>query len=87
MWAMKDEFDVERYPKRSAFYDRSKKTLVGNINAEARGQSIIEFAGLNPKMYSYQSLKDSALGEQGFTTKNRARGIERAAVTKLHHDQ
>ena len=36
-----------------------------------------------PKMDSYQSLKDPAHGEAGFTNKKLAKGIKRAAVAKL----
>ena len=40
-----------------------------------------------PKMYSYQTLNDPSNGQAGFTTKKRAKGIQRAVVGKLRHEQ
>ena len=57
------------------------------FNDEASGSPIIEFVGLKPKMYSYQTLTDPSLGEAASITKKRANGIQRAAVAKLRHDQ
>ena len=89
MWAMKEEFDLASYPKSSPFYDPTNNKLVGKFKDEASGQSISEFVGLMPKMYSYQtltsggaihSLNDPSHGAVGFTTKKRAKGIQRAAL-------
>ena len=87
MWAMKGEFDLASYPKSSPFYDPTNNKVVGKFKDEASGQSITEFVGLKPKMYSYQTLNDPSNGEVGFTTKKRAKGIQRAVVGKLRHEQ
>ena len=57
------------------------------FRSEASGQSITEFVGLKPKMYSYQTVNDPLNGQAGFTTKKRAKGIRRAAVGKLRPEQ
>ena len=87
MWAMKDEFDLASYRKSSPFYDPPNNKVVGKFKDEASGQSITEFVGLKPKMYSYQTLNDPSNGEAGFTIKKRAKGIQRTVVTTLRHDQ
>ena len=92
---MKDEFDLASYPKSSPFYDATNNKVVGKFKDEASGQSITEFVGLKPKMYSYQTLnsgaaipsKGPAHVEAAFTTKKRAKGIQRAAAAKLRHEQ
>ena len=55
MWAMKEEFDLASYLEISPFYDPTKKNVVGKFKVEACGQTIAEFVGLKPKMYSYQT--------------------------------
>ena len=84
---MKEEFDLASYPKSSPFYDSTKNKVVGKFKDEASGQSITQFVGLKQKMYSYQTFNDLSNGEAGFTTKKRAKGIQRAVVGKLRHDQ
>ena len=73
MWAMKGDFDLACYPKSSPFYDPTKNKVVGKFKDEASGQSIREFVGLKPKMYSYQTLKVPSHGEAGFTIKKQAK--------------
>ena len=96
MWARNGEFDLASYAKSSPFYDPINNRVVGKFKDEASWQSITEFVGLKPKMYSYQTLKtgggihtlqDPSHGEEGFTTKKRAKAIQRAAVAKLRLDQ
>ena len=96
MWAMKEEFDLASYPKSSPFYDATNNKVVGKFKDEASGQSMAEFVGLKPKMYSYQTLKSGAAipsskdpshVEAAFTTKKGAKGIQRATVAKLRHEQ
>ena len=72
MWAMKDEFDLARYPKSCSFYDPTNNKMVGMFKHETSGQSLSEFVGLNPKMHSYQTLNDPSHGEGGLTTKKLA---------------
>ena len=87
MGARKWNFDFASYPKSSPFYDPTNNKVVGKLKYEESGQAITEFAGLKPKMYSYQTLNDPSNGDAGFTNKKRAKGIQRAVVAKLRHDQ
>ena len=87
MWAMKKEFDLASYPKSSPFYDPTNNKVVGKFNDEASRQSITEFVGLKPKMYSDKSRNDPSNGMAGFTTMKRGKGIQRDAVGKLRHEQ
>ena len=87
MWAMRDQFDLATYPKKSPFYDRSNNKVVGKFKDEANGDPIIEFVGLKPKMYSYQTLSLALQGDAAITTKKRAKGIQRTAVAKLRHEE
>ena len=87
MSAMKEGFDFASYPKSSTFFDGTKTKVLGNFKDEARGQSIIEFVGLKPKIFPYQTLNDPSNGEAVLNTKKRVNVIERAAVAKLRHEQ
>ena len=49
----KEMFDLSNYSTKSKFYDNSNKLVIGNMKDETAGVAIEEFAGLNPKMYSY----------------------------------
>ena len=49
----KEMFDLSNYSTKSKFYDNSNKLVIGNMKDETAGVEIEEFAGLNPKMYSY----------------------------------
>ena len=49
---MKEELYLACYPKSSPFYDPKNNKVVGKFKVEASGQSITEFGGLKPKMYS-----------------------------------
>ena len=59
--------------------------MLGKFKDEANGQSIIEFVGWKPKMYSYQPLTDLSPGKVGFSTKKRYQATQRPAVTRLRH--
>ena len=87
MWAKKGEIDLASYPKSCPFYDPTNNNVVSKFKNEAFGQSITDFVWLKPKLYSYQTLNDPSNGEAGFTTKKRAKGIQRAALGKLRHDE
>ena len=87
MWAMRDQCDLANYPKNSPFYDSSNNKVVVKFKDEANGEPIIEFVGLKPKMYSYQTLTLALQGDAAITTKKRANGIQGAAVDKLRHEE
>ena len=87
MLAMNEEFFLSSYPKSNPFHDPTNNKGVVKFKVEAIGNSITEFGGLKPKMYSYQTLNDPSHGEAGFSTEKRAKGIQRAAVGKLRPDQ
>ena len=65
MWAMMEEFDLASYPKSSQFYDPTIIKVIGKLEDEASAQSITEFVGLKPKMYSYQTLRYTHMERQG----------------------
>ena len=51
-WYDKDKFDHSNYPENSP-YDTSNKKVIGKFKDEAAGTPIVEFVGLQSKMYSY----------------------------------
>ena len=58
-----DKFDNSGYSKDSAYFDPTKKTVIGKFKDEAAGMPIKEwksFLGLRSKMYSY--IKDNGGG-------------------------
>ena len=86
MWAMKEHFDIAEYPKTSCFYDPQNNKVVGKMKDEVKGQPILEFVGLRPKMYSFlvATVKDE--GDIDFSCKHRCKGIARAAAELLKHE-
>ena len=87
MWRMRDHFDLASYPSSSAYYDTSNNKVVGKFKDEANGDPILEFVGLRAKMYSYQTLSHVDGGAESVVTKKRAKGIQKAAVSKLRHEE
>ena len=53
MWGMKEEFVLASYQKSSPSFDGTKKKVVGKFKDKVSGQSITDFVGLKPKMFSY----------------------------------
>ena len=86
MWAMKEHFDLAEYPKTSCFYDPQNNKVVGKMKDEVKGQPILEFVGLRPKMYSFlvATVKDE--GDIEVSCKHRCKGIARAAAELLKHE-
>ena len=87
MWSMREQFDLANYPASSHYQDPTNNKVVGKFKDEANGDPILEFGGLRAKMYSYQTLSHNESGEQCILTKKRAKGIQRAAVSKLRHEE
>ena len=56
-WNDKDIFDNSDYPESSPYYCSVNKKIIGKFKDEACGILIIEFIGLQSKMYSY--VKDN----------------------------
>ena len=62
-------FDFSGYPKDSIYYDDSNKKVFGKMKDELNGKKIVEFVGLNSKMYS----KISSDGKEI----NKAKGVNK----------
>ena len=73
-WNDKEKFDNSDYPDNSKYYDKTNKKVIGKFKDEACGIPIIEFAGLQCKIYSY--IKDN---EKGRKT---AKGIKKNIIKK-----
>ena len=86
MWTMKEHFDFAEYPKTSRFYDPQNNKVVGKMKDEVKGQPILEFVGLRPKMYSFLVASVNEKGEMDVSCKHRCKGIARAAAELLKHE-
>ena len=74
-------FDFCEFPKNSPYLDENNKRKIGFFKDEAKGQIILEFVGLRPKMYSYLTKTNKGLEE-----KHRAKGIQSAVSKNFHHE-
>ena len=52
----KDIFDFSNYSKDSRFFDGTNKKVIGKMKEGFGGIIVIEFVGLNSKMYSIKKL-------------------------------
>ena len=52
----KDLFDFSNYSKDSRFFDGTNKKVIGKMKDEFGGVIIIEFVGLNSKIYSIKKI-------------------------------
>ena len=86
MGEMREHFDLAGYPMSNPLYDPTNNKVVGKFKDETNGDPILEFVGLRAKMYSFQTLGHKEGGGAEITTKKRAKGIQRAAVAKLRHE-
>ena len=85
VWEHKELFDLAGYP--ADFYrDVTNNKVIGKFKDEANAEPILEFVGLRPKMYSFIVAKDVEAEEPKLSEKLRAKGIARASVAKLRHD-
>ena len=85
VWEHKDLFDLAGYPA-DFYHDASNNKVIGKFKDEANSEPILEFVGLRPKMYSFIISKDAEAEELKLSEKLRAKGIARASVAKLRHD-
>jgi len=89
IWEHRDMFDLSDYPKEFYHSDENNK-VIGKFKDECNGKPMLEFVGLRPKMYSFTVLRElNPSPEQDGTSvseKARAKGIQRAALQRLRHD-
>ena len=84
MFADSQHFDFSSYPTNNPFFNAANKMVIGKMKDEASGNIITEFVGLRPKMYSYRTL--TSVDPPTFKDAKRAKGIQRVAAERLHHD-
>ena len=78
-WYDKDKFNNSDYQENSPYYDTSNKKVIEKFKDEAAGTPIVEFVGLQCKMYSY--IKTNEKGEKT------AKGIEKNVIKNdLKHE-
>ena len=77
-----EHFDFSSYPTIHPQFNEANKMVLGKMKDEAGGSIIAEFVGLRPKMYSYTTIIE---GEEVLKESKRAKGIQRVAMTNIHH--
>ncbi len=85
MWANKTAYDFSGFPKDSKYYSNDNNKVLGKMKDEAAGKPILEFIGLRPKMYSFMIAQDK-LDATKMKEKHVAKGIQRAVIANLRHD-
>ena len=53
MGKIKDKFDFSEYPKEHFLYSTENMKVVGKFKDECKGQLMLIFVGLRPKLYSF----------------------------------
>ena len=48
-------------PRATSYYDPKNKKVIGKMKDEMKGNPILEYVGLRPKMYSVRSLEDDKI--------------------------
>ena len=81
MWEQKELYDFAEYPPTNAYHDKTNNKVIGKFKDETKGDPVLEFVGLRPKMYSYQTTTLTG----GINDKHRAKGIQSAASSRLQH--
>ena len=83
MGAMSDEFDFSEYPKTHPLYDKTNMKVLGKMKDECKGQQLVNFIGLRPKLYSMQKLEFNKNTETlELTNDIKAKGLTKAVRTK-----
>ena len=80
----KEHFDYSDYEKTGKFYDESNRKVIGKFKCETKGNPIVEFVGLRPKMYSYL-YQEKTDPTSKIKEKHRVKGITAAASRALKH--
>ena len=78
-----NEFDFSEYPKDHPMHSTKNMKVVGKFKDELKGEQMMKFIGLRPKLYSYTYEKCGKVAE-----KNTAKGVKKhVKETKLtfHH--
>ena len=83
IWDNRELFDLADYPS-DFYHDPANKKVIGKFKDETSAKPILEFVGLRPKMYSFTTLRDAE--STSVVEKTRAKGIQRAALKRLRHD-
>ena len=88
------KLDSSDYPLTHPLYSAQNKKVVGKFKDESRGDVILEFAGLRPKVYSFSVGKNQkrAIGEVSGAGEvqehKKAKGIQKCVVKhQLRHQQ
>ena len=61
-------FDLSNYSKHSKYFSEDNKKVIGKFKDEFAGETVIEFVGLRPKLYSILSEKDNKKAIKGVKT-------------------
>ena len=56
-WVGRNKLDNSDYPKKSQYFNKTNKKVIGKFKDDAAGIPITEVTGLRSKMYSY--VKDN----------------------------
>jgi hypothetical protein len=79
MQEMKSLMDLSEYPKDSPYYDPANAKVLGMMKDETKGDPIVEFIGLKPKMYAFATLG----GKKG----TKAKGTKKCNVEQMRIDR
>ena len=59
MAEIKDEFDFSEYPRDHFFQSYDNMKVVGKLKDECKGQLLLRFVGLRPKLYSFDYVREA----------------------------
>ena len=77
-----DEYDTSEYPKDHFLHNPKNKKVIGKMKDEMKGNPILEYAGLRPKMYSVRSLENGKTKDA-----KKAKGVKKYVVKKsINHE-
>ena len=82
----KELYDLADYPSDHFLHDMTNNKVIGKFKDETKGEPIVEFIGLRPKMYSFLTMS-MVNGQAEMHEKHRAKGIQSAASARLRHEQ
>ena len=83
MGTMSDEFDFSEYPKTHPLYDKTNMKVLGKMKDECKGNQLVNFVGLRPKLYSMQKLEFNKNTETlELTSDIKGKGLTKAVRTK-----
>ena len=59
MGGIKDEFDFSEFPKNHFLQSYDNMKVVGKFKDECKGQLMLRFVGLRPKLYSFDYEREA----------------------------